>query len=322
MAMYKFPKVTAEGAEETGCFSSALSASSAVSSITAWADNHFAAIYVCCMRVIDARRILSADRRGSSWPVLVETDDGILFTKLRGAAQGTGALVAEVIVAELAESLGLRVPVRSLVRFAEDLPSDDENDELADLLRASAGVNLGFQYLDGADGFAPAADVARVSEDEAAKILWLDGLTTNPDRTARNPNLLWRGGELWLIDHGAALGFQYGLPQVENAAARRPYTLREAHLLESRGIAVPSFDEALAALLTPEAIRDAVSSVPNEFLQPLLVAADESLTERRASYVDFLTRRLEAPRPFLTRELAAPTPQRGRGRPEWLARRT
>jgi len=51
------------------------------------------------MQILEARRVLSADKRGSSWPVLVDTDDGVRFTKLRGAAQGTGALVAEVIVA-------------------------------------------------------------------------------------------------------------------------------------------------------------------------------------------------------------------------------
>src|SRR5437899_5532930 len=120
------------------------------------------------MQIVDARRVLSADRRGSSWPVLVETDDGVRFTKLRGAAQGTGALVAEVIVAELAEALGLRVPARSLVRLGGDVESVDKNDELADLLRASAGINLGFAYLEDAQYFAPAADVERVGLEDAA----------------------------------------------------------------------------------------------------------------------------------------------------------
>ena len=42
------------------------------------------------MQILDARRVLSADRRGSSWPVLAETDHGIIFTKLRGAAGRRG----------------------------------------------------------------------------------------------------------------------------------------------------------------------------------------------------------------------------------------
>jgi hypothetical protein len=277
------------------------------------------------MRILAARRVLSADRRGSSWPVLVETEDGLQFTKLRGAAQGTGALVAEVIVAELAEALGLLVPSRSLVRLDPEVESVDRNDELADLLRVSAGVNLGFAYLDDARSFVPADDVHLVRQRDVVAILWLDGLTTNPDRTARNPNLLWWRDALWLIDHGAALGFQYALPAVDVAAARRPYTLRgDPHVLQSRrsDAEMGREDEAFADAVTPTVIERAVAAVPDEFLVPLLgqEASPDALRNRRTAYVDFLTRRLEAPRPFLA-PVVVPNEQRRRGRPDWLERR-
>jgi hypothetical protein len=273
------------------------------------------------MQILDARRVLSADKRGSSWPVLVETDDGVRFTKLRGAAQGTGALVAEVIVAELAEALGLRVPARSLVRFGEDVESVDKNDELADLLRASAGVNLGFAYLDGARNFAPATDVESVRQDEAAAIMWLDGLTANPDRTARNPNLMWWRDALWLIDHGAALGFQYSLPDVDPASARRAYAVREPHLLRSRVADLAEWDSGFGALMSRDVVVRAVAAVPDEFLVPLLGGADAAaLEQRRAAYVDFLLRRLETPRPFLEPVLVQGTQRPARGRPAWLNR--
>lgn len=270
------------------------------------------------MRIIDARRVLSADKRGSSWPVLVETDDGLRFTKLRGAAQGTGALVAEVIVAELAQALGLHVPERSLVMFSANVDSADQNDELADLLRASAGINLGFAYLEGARNFAPDADVDLVGAHDAAAILWLDGLTSNPDRTARNPNLLWWKDGLWLIDHGAALGFQYGLPEVDAAAARRPYNIREPHLLKSRASDLMHDDACFAASISPEMIERAVAGVPDEFLIPLLTT--DSLAERRASYRDYLRRRLDAPRPFLEPVLVPGGQRPARARPAWLNR--
>jgi hypothetical protein len=253
--------------------------------------------------------------------VLVETDEPgeRQFTKLRGAAQGTGALVAEVIVAELAESLGLRVPARLLVHLPTGVESLDENDELADLLRASAGVNLGFAYLEDAPSFAPATDVARVREEDAAAILWLDGLVANPDRTERNPNLLWRGDALWLIDHGAALGFQYALPAVDAAAARRPYTLREPHILQSRVPDLAVWDAVLAARITPDVIARAVAEVPDEFLAPLVAAnGEETLAARRDAYVDYLGKRLESPRPFLAPIAAPPNEQRRRGRPAWV----
>jgi hypothetical protein len=274
--------------------------------------------------MLQARRVLRADKRGSSWPVLVETDDGPRFTKLRGAAQGTGALVAEVLVAELAEALGLRVPARSLVSFDANVDSVDKNDELADLLRRSAGVNLGFAYLDAARVFAPANDLAQVTSDEAAAILWLDGLTANPDRTARNPNLLWWADELWLIDHGAALSFQYVFPVIDVEAARRPYLLREPHLLQElvSNEQMAAADMVYASRVTPSTVEKAVASVPDEFLAPLLddEPTPRTLAERREMYVDLLSRRLDPPRPFLI-PVVKPNERRERGRPQWLERR-
>ena len=276
------------------------------------------------MRSVDARRVRSADKRGSSWPILVETDDGLRFTKLRGAAQGPGALVAEVIVAELAESLGLKVPQRSLVHLEPNVDSIDKNDELADLLRASVGINLGFVYLDDARNFAVTADdVDRVRQEDAAAILWLDGLVMNPDRTARNPNLLWSRDELWLIDHGAALGFQYALPSIDVSAARRPYALRDPHLLQPRVADLGEWDARFASRVTSEAVERAVAAVPDEFLSPLLAptaATASALADRRVAYVDYLQRRLESPRPFLV-PVAAPNEQRRQGRPAWIGRR-
>ena len=60
--------------------------------------------------VYSARRLISAEKQGSSRPVVSETDAGYFLTKLRGAAQGTAALIAELIVGAIAEALGLCVP--------------------------------------------------------------------------------------------------------------------------------------------------------------------------------------------------------------------
>ena len=64
-----------------------------------------------------APRVLSADRAGGSWPVLVETDAGVYYTKLRGAAQAPASLVAEIIVGALADALQLPVPARVLIEI-------------------------------------------------------------------------------------------------------------------------------------------------------------------------------------------------------------
>lgn len=272
------------------------------------------------MQTLVAQRISAAGRRGSSRPLIVDTTAGARIVKLRGAAQGTAPLVAEVIVAELAEAVGLLVPPWSPVELPARIETAEWDDELADLLAASVGLNLGFDYLDGAREFA-AADVGLVEPETRAAVLWLDRLVSNPDRTARNPNLLWWADRLWLIDHGAALGFQYDWARVSEDSPRAAGLGPEAHLFESvtSTDALRAADEALAPKLTREVVDRAVAAVPDSFLRPLV--DDASLVaRRRAGYVAYLWKRLRAPRQFLeARQLPA---ERARGRrPPWLERR-
>ena len=136
-------------------------------------------------------------------------DDGLYVAKFRGAGQGPGALVAEVVVGELARALGLPVPDLVRLTLPAELSVAEPDPEIQDLLAASAGLNLGVDFLPGALPFTPAA-LAEIDPSLAADIVWLDMLTTNVDRTPRNPTLLIWHGRTWAIDHGAALYRQYG----------------------------------------------------------------------------------------------------------------
>jgi hypothetical protein len=275
------------------------------------------------MELLDAQRVLSADRRGSSWPVLVETEAGLRFTKLRGAGQGTGPLVAEIVVAHLAEAIGLRVPARSLVRIPAEIPSVDRDGELAALLTASEGVNLGFAYLENARPLTE-REIAAITDDDAAAILWLDGLVMNPDRTPRNPNLLWCYDGMWLIDHGAAVGFQYAWDSVTEESPRRPFLVWEPHVLHDRESVICQWDDLFAARLTRDTIEEAIAAVPDTFLEPLLRVTEAdmagAIARRRAAYVAFLWKRLKTPRDF--RIVVAPGAEsRPRTAPAWVTRR-
>lgn len=249
------------------------------------------------MRTQRARRVVATPRRGSSWPVVIETDGGRFFTKLRGAGQGSAALVAEVVVAALAGEIGLRVPGRALITIDAGVVSENEDPELLELLARSHGLNLGFELLEGARDLRP-DDVARVSCDDASGVAWLDWLVMNPDRTRRNPNLMLRNSRLWLIDHGAALTFHHDWRGVTEGSPRRPASLA-AHVLAARATSLADWDDLLAATLGRGALRAAVESVPDEFLAPLLpvTATATALARRREAYTAFLWKRLKPPRP-------------------------
>jgi hypothetical protein len=231
---------------------------------------------------------------GNSSPVVVETEGGRFVLKLRGAGHGVLSLVAEIVVAELAERLSLSVPERALVTLPPDVPSADKNDELADLLARSTGTNLGLRLLDGARVATP-SELDALEDEFVARVLWLDGFTMNPDRTPSNPNVLVWKQRPWLIDHGSTLAFHHDWRSVTEDSPREPWSYRR-HAFSSRASLVARFDGVLAPLIDREALDAAAAAVPDEFLVDVEPHAAPGVT--RAAYVAFLWKRLKPPRPF------------------------
>ncbi|MGW2398382.1 HipA family kinase [Kitasatospora sp. NPDC001664] len=272
---------------------------------------------------VTALRYLDPLRAGGSVPGIVETDDlGTYVVKFAGAAQGHKALVAEVIVGELARRLGLRVPELVLVDFDPAVAAHEPDQEIQDILRASAGRNLGMDYLPGARDFTDG--LLEVDPVEAGRIVWLDALTANVDRSYRNPNLMVWHGKLWLIDNGAGLVFHHRWSGAAASLLKR-YDLSE-HALGRYAPDVKAADAALAPLVTPELLREVVALVPEEWL------ADEpgfdSTELLREAYVSQLAARAAESAAWLPEDF--PTPEQlahtaasraaatRAGRPAWL----
>ena len=278
------------------------------------------------MKSVIATRALEGGRRGSSRPIVVETEAGPCIVKLRGAAQGTGPLVAEVITGAIADAIGLSVPARMLVSLRANMNVPERDAELRDLMGASVGMNLGFAYLDGSRDFV-LTEIDRVGAAERAAIFWLDRFVMNPDRNASNTNLLWYENTLWLIDHGASLGFQYDWSTVTEQSPTRQFVETEPHLFAASLTTndVTAADEKFVKILTREMLDRAVAEVPDSFLMPLLgkdadlVSVSEALRRRRAAYATFLWKRLTGPRTFADPR-AVPERRPRTGPPEWVRR--
>jgi hypothetical protein len=240
------------------------------------------------LRRVAATRYVTPLREGGSLPALVEADDdGLYVLKFRGAGQGRRALVAEVVVGELARSLGLLVPELVLADLDPVLGRAEPDPEIQDLLVASAGLNLGVDFLPGALPFSPAAE-PEPSPDLAADVVWLDALVTNVDRTAQNPNLLWWHERLWLIDHGAALYFHHA-PQQDPSHARTRFSAIRQHVLLPYASSVAAADERLAARVDETLLTATSAAIPEEWLDG----------DDRRTYVEYLLQRLAEPREFV-----------------------
>ena len=235
-------------------------------------------------------RYVTPLREGGSLPGVVEGDDlGTYVCKFRGAGQGAKVLVAEVIVSELATRLGLRTPRLVVLDLDPELARYEADEEVQDLLNASVGANLGIDFLPGSfgvDGQVTAAD------DEGARVLWLDAFTANVDRTWRNPNLLRWHGDLWVIDHGAALYFHHawgGGVTAPDRFAAQPWDMAH-HVFGSRVGGLAAVDAEAADVLAREVFAEVLADVPDTWLEP--VPGADSPDALRAAYVEFLTARL------------------------------
>ena len=247
------------------------------------------------LRHVVATRYVTPLREGGSLPAIVEADDdGLYVVKFRGAAQGPKALVAEVIVGELARAIGLPVPDLVVVELDAALADAEPDPEIQQLIRASGGRNVGLDFLPGSLTYNPAV-AWRPEPELAAGVVWLDGLTTNPDRTAANPNLLVWHGRLWLIDHGAAMYIHHTWRDPE-AHARRPFERLADHVLLRHASPIAEADERLAGA-ADAAIEQIVAAVPEDWL-PLDEPVGGPDGQRRA-YVEYLRTRLAAPRPWV-----------------------
>jgi hypothetical protein len=199
-------------------------------------------------------------REGGSLPAVVEADNlGTYVLKFRGAGQGPLALVAEIIAGELARALGLRTPELALADLDPRIPPSEPDPEIQDLLRASAGLNLAVDFLPGSAGFDPLGWT--VDEDFASELLWFDALIQNVDRTWRNPNLLVWHGDVWLIDHGAALYFQHDWSR---AAPDKPFDARQ-HVVKDQAKRIGQAHEKLAPLITAATLERVTHDVPPEW---------------------------------------------------------
>ncbi len=248
------------------------------------------------VRTVAATRYVTPFREGGSVPGLVEADDdGLYVVKWRGAGQGVKALIAELVVGEIGRALGLPVPEIVLVHLDPRLGAAEPDPEIHQLLEASGGLNVALDFLPGSLTYNPAADPAP-EPSLAADVVWFDALTTNPDRTPQNPNILVWHAAPWLIDHGAAL-YVHHTWRDPDEHARRPFPRSREHILRPFAGPLAEADARLAARLTTDVVDAIVGLVPDAWLLEDGRFADAP-TARRA-YVAYLMRRLDPPRPFL-----------------------
>ncbi len=253
------------------------------------------------VRTVMASRYVTPLREGGSLPAIMETDDeGLYVVKFRGAGQGPRALIAELLAGQIARLAGLQVPEIAFVELPVDLARTEPDAEISDLIRKSAGLNIGLDYLPGSVTFDPLVFVPDAAL--ASAIVWFDAFVCNVDRTARNVNMLIWHRRLWLIDHGAALYFHHAWKQGDNHA-RNAFALIKDHVLIKYASNLVAVDTQMKSVLTADRLAAIVEWIPDSWLPE-----DEGFSGKpaqRDAYLAFFKARIESSAIFVQEAIRA-----------------
>jgi hypothetical protein len=234
-------------------------------------------------------------REGGSLPALAEADDGFRYVlKFKGSGHGVKSLIGELLGGEIARTLGLKVPELVFADLDECFGRTEPDQEIQDLLKSSQGLNLGLHFLSGAFNYDPA--VTKVDPLLASKIIWLDCFITNADRSFRNTNLLSWKRELWLIDHGSCLYFQYNWEGWKKKSTG-PFHYIKDHVLLPQASQLDEADIICRKLITDGILMEIVQLIPDEWLN--WGSDNETPDLLRNIYFNFLSQRLKYSKEFI-----------------------
>lgn len=240
------------------------------------------------LRTVNVTRYIMPLREGGSLPALAEADDDFKYVvKFRGAGHGTKMLISELIGAAMAKMLGFRVPEIVFLNLDEAFGRTEGDEEIQDLLQGSRGLNIGLHFLSGALTFDSV--VTEVDSETASRIVWLDALLTNVDRTNNNTNMLIWHKELWLIDFGASLYFHHSWVNWEKYALSSFPQIKD-HVLLPQASGIDKADAEFRKILTPDKISKIVNLVPDDWLN--WTQEDETPQDLREVYIGFLNERI------------------------------
>lgn len=240
------------------------------------------------IRTVDVVQYIKPLREGGSLPAIVKADDEFLYVlKFRGAGQGKRALIAELLGGELARAIGLKVPEIVFMNLDDSFSKTEPDEEIQDLLKFSVGLNLGLHFLSGAIVYDPLVSIADAMT--ASKVVVLDSMISNIDRTAKNTNLLNWHKELWLIDHGSSFYFHHNW-ETWKTHLNRTFPAIKDHVLLDRATHLTEAALEIRQLLDGDGIAQIVSKIPDDWLFDTSLAM--TVNEMRAAYVEFIETRL------------------------------
>ena len=254
------------------------------------------------MRTVTATRYVTPLREGGSLPGLMEADDdGLYVVKFRGAGQGPKALVAELIAGELGAAPGTARPGDRVRRRRSAARTGRAGPRGPRTARSQPGPEPRARLPAGRARPSARGRAASRARRSPRPIVWFDALVTNVDRTAKNTEPA-RLAPAALADRPR----RGALRPAHVARCRRPRPTRLRADPRPRAAAVRRLRSRRPTsgwhrCVTRRGARGDRRARPRCLARWSPARSRPPPTSRGAGarYVDYLLRRLAAPRPFV-----------------------
>lgn len=165
------------------------------------------------LNTVIATRFIGTVGNGKTKPIRIECDDDngnsyeLVVKYSIGCHEREKSLILESIAAMLAADLGLPVPEPFVVSIDDDFISALTDQDVIERLRQSNKLAFGSKIVP--NGFSIWPTGQKIPDhlaECAAEIYVFDALIINSDRRPLNPNCLFSGDELAIIDHELTFG--------------------------------------------------------------------------------------------------------------------
>jgi len=208
---------------------------------------------------------------GRTRPCLFFCDDndgelhGEYVVKLKaGLENWQVGLVAELMASQIAVFLDIPTPEPAIIEIDPELADIIQAPALAGKIRESAGLNFGSKLIGpGFETWLVGEKVPGSLKQLACEIFAFDALIQNPDRKTHKPNILWKGEEIYVIDHEMGFSFVYPIiGQEANMGFLKDHLFYQS--LQEDEINLDRFAGALETL-TEEHVNKMIANIPEEW---------------------------------------------------------
>ncbi len=151
-------------------------------------------------------KVISYHLSGNSFPIVIQYDSKKFLVKLRAGLSGEYSLLSEWLGNQIGRLIGLNTRQPYWVLLTDSIKYDDVYIEVRNLIDKSLGVNIGFEYIDNAEGF-DIGEISKIDKEQQIYIYLLDLLMLNIDRTTQNHNLLTYESSALISDFDSSLIF-------------------------------------------------------------------------------------------------------------------